>query len=63
MLELDAGVPKATAYRVVNELVSVGILREESIKVEGQKVWSSPAMTRALDEFAERAGRRRFGAS
>ena len=63
ILELDAGVPKATAYRVVNELVSVGILREESIKVEGQKVWSSPAMTRALDEFAERAGRRRFGAS
>lgn len=61
MLERNTGVARATAYRIVDELVNAGILREENIKVRGQKVWSSPAMLKALDDFAERAGRRQFG--
>ena len=60
MLESETGVAKPTGDRMVTELGSQAILREEKTKVRGQKVWSSPAMTRALDEFAERAGRRRL---
>ena len=59
MLEEHASVSKATAYRIVDSLVEAKILREEK-KVRGQKVWSSPGILKALDEFAKRAGRRRF---
>ena len=62
MVENIAGISKATAYRTVDSLTEAGLLREErSIKVRGQKVWVVPAVVRALDDFAERAGRRTFG--
>lgn len=62
MVESIAGISKATAYRTVESLTQAGLLKEErSIKVRGQKVWVVPAVVRALDEFAERAGRRNFG--
>lgn len=60
MLERGSGVSVATAYRTVDYLVEAGILREES-KVAGQKTWSCPALLEALDAFAARAVRRRFG--
>lgn len=64
MLESIGGVPKATAYRTVDELTTVGLIRHErSVKVKGQKVWVVPAVLTALDEFAERAGRRTYGSS
>ena len=62
MVENIAGISKATAYRTVNSLTEAGLLQEErSIKVRGQKVWVVPAVVKALDDFAERAGRRNFG--
>ncbi|WP_016996699.1 Fic family protein [Kocuria atrinae] len=62
MVENIAGISKATAYRTVDSLTEAGLLREErSIKVRGQKVWVVPAVVSALDDFAERAGRRHFG--
>lgn len=62
MVENIAGISKATAYRTVDSLTEAGMLREErSIKVRGQKVWVVPAVVRALDDFAARAGRRNFG--
>lgn len=62
MVENIAGISKATAYRTVDSLTEAGLLREErSVKVRGQKVWVVPAVVRALDDFAERAGRRNFG--
>ncbi|MGU3434818.1 Fic family protein [Actinomycetes bacterium M1A6_2h] len=64
MLESIGGVPKATAYRTVDQLTTVGLIRHErSVKVKGQKVWVVPAVLTALDEFAERAGRRTYGPS
>ena len=62
MVENLAGISKATAYRTVDALTDAGLLRQEpSIKVRGQKVWVVPAVVKALDDFAERAGRRTFG--
>lgn len=62
MVENLAGIPKATAYRTVDALTDAGLLRREpSIKVRGQRVWVVPAVVEALDDFAERAGRRTFG--
>lgn len=59
MLEDVGGVPKATAYRTVQDLTASGLLRQEpSVKVHGQTVWVVPAVLQALDEFADRAGRR-----
>jgi len=54
---VDAGIPLPTAYRQVERLASAGILREEH-KIHGQRVWSVPAVLKALDDFAARAGRR-----
>ena len=39
-------------------MVELQILREERVKIQGQKVWTVPALNRALDDFAARAGRR-----
>lgn len=52
-----AGIPRATAYRLVASLVEAGILRSEG-KVHGREAWSVPPLTQALDDFAARAGRR-----
>lgn len=59
MLEEHAGVARSTTYRIIDSLVETGILRREQ-KVRGQNAWSAPALTEALDAFAQRAGRRRF---
>ncbi|WP_312797388.1 hypothetical protein [Kocuria sp.] len=62
MVENLAGISKATAYRTVDALTDAGLLRQEpSIKVRGQKAWVVPAVVKALEDFAERAGRRTFG--
>lgn len=62
MVENLAGITRATAYRTIDSLTNAGLLREErSIKVRGQKVWVVPAIVKALDDFAERAGRRNYG--
>ncbi|WP_030015671.1 Fic family protein [Curtobacterium sp. S6] len=58
MVEDLAHVSKPTAYRTVQELVERGLLREENAKVSGSTVWTAPRILRALDDFAERAGRR-----
>ena len=49
---------KASVYRLLNRMVELQILREERVKIQGQKVWTVPALNRALDDFAARAGRR-----
>ncbi|MDR2975050.1 MAG: Fic family protein [Propionibacteriaceae bacterium] len=54
---IRAGISVTTAYRIVNRLVSAGLVREER-KIGGQKVWSVPGVFRALDAFAQVAGRR-----
>lgn len=62
MVENRAGISKATAYRTVDALTDAGLLRQEpSIKVRGQKAWVVPAVVKALEDFADRAGRRTFG--
>ncbi|MDR2929447.1 MAG: Fic family protein [Propionibacteriaceae bacterium] len=53
----EAGVPVATAYRIVERLVAAGVLRQER-KIGGQRVWSAPGVFQALDRFAQAAGRR-----
>ena len=49
---------RASAYRLLNRMVELQILCEERVKIQGQKVWTVPALNRALDNFAARAGRR-----
>ena len=49
---------RASAYRLLKSMVELQILREERVKIQGQKVWTVPALNRALDDFAARAGRR-----
>ena len=49
---------RASAYRLLNRMVELQILREERVKIQGQKVWTVPALNHALDDFAARAGRR-----
>ncbi|SMF27234.1 hypothetical protein [Kocuria marina] len=62
MVENLAGISKATAYRTVDALTDAGLLRQEpSIKVRGQKAWVVRAVVKALEDFADRAGRRTFG--
>ena len=51
------GVALPTAYRLIDRFLNAGLLREEH-KIQGQRVWSAPAVLRALDDFAARAGRR-----
>ena len=51
------GVPTTSAYRMIDRLVDQGILRVEQ-KIKGQAVWSVKALTQALDDFTDRAGRR-----
>lgn len=51
------GVPTSSAYRLIDKFVDQGILRVEQ-KIKGQAVWSVKALTKALDDFAYRAGRR-----
>ncbi|MDR0958881.1 MAG: Fic family protein [Propionibacteriaceae bacterium] len=53
----DAGIALPTAYRIIERLLAAGLLREER-KLHGSQVWSVPAVFRALDAFAQRAGRR-----
>lgn len=54
------GIPKASAYRLIDKLEQQKLLRREP-KIRGQSVWSVPALTRALDAFARRAARRTAG--
>lgn len=58
MVEDLANVSKPTAYRTLRELVEGGLLREEKAKAFGSTVWTAPRILRALDDFADRAGRR-----
>ncbi|OYO22193.1 fic protein [Enemella dayhoffiae] len=58
MLTDLAGVSTPTAYRTVDGLAEAGFLSLENAKVNGQKVWTVPAVLGALDRFAARAGRR-----
>lgn len=58
MVERHAGVSRATAYRTVEGLERVGLLRLEREKIRGQRVWTVPLVAQALDDFARRAGRR-----
>ena len=34
-------------YRLLNRMVELHILREERVKIQGQKVWTVPALNRA----------------
>ncbi len=52
-----AGIAPPTAYWNIANLVELGLLRKER-KIRGQQVWSAPAVFKALDAFAARAGRR-----
>ncbi|QMS56230.1 hypothetical protein RGB72_09505 [Glutamicibacter protophormiae] len=62
--DIDGYIAAPTAYRTVDDLTTAGLVcHEPSVKVEGQKIWMVPAVLTALDEFAERAGRRTYGSS
>ena len=58
MVEEHTQGSRASVYRLLNRMVELQILREERVKIQGQKVWTVPALNRALDNFAARAGRR-----
>lgn len=58
MVEEHTQGSRASVYRLLNRMVELQILREERVKIQGQKVWTVPALNRALDDFAARAGRR-----
>lgn len=58
MLIETAGVTAPTAYRTADALTRAGVLQAENRRAGGQRVWTVPAVLRALDRFAERAGRR-----
>ena len=58
MVEEHTQGSRASVYRLLNRMVELHILREERVKIQGQKVWTVPALNRALDDFAARAGRR-----
>ena len=58
MMEEHTQGSRASVYRLLNRMVELHILREERVKIQGQKVWTVPALNRALDDFAARAGRR-----
>lgn len=58
MVEEHTQGSRASVYRLLNRMVELQILREERVKIQGQKVWTVPALNRALDDFATRAGRR-----
>ena len=58
MVEEHTRGSRASVYRLLNRMVELQILREERVKIQGQKVWTVPALNRALDDFAARAGRR-----
>lgn len=51
------GIPSSSAYKILGKFESAGILKVEQ-KIRGQRVWSVPGLTNALDNFARRAGRR-----
>ena len=58
MVEEHTQGSRASVYRLLNRMVKLQILREERVKIQGQKVWTVSALNRALDDFAARAGRR-----
>lgn len=58
MVEEHTQGSRASVYRLLNRMVELQILREERVKIQGQKVWTVPALNRALDDLAARAGRR-----
>jgi len=58
MVEEHTQGSRASVYRLLNRMVELQILREERVKIQGQKVWTVPALNRALDDFAARTGRR-----
>ncbi len=58
MVEEHTQGSRASVYRLLNRMVELQILRGERVKIQGQKVWTVPALNRALDDFATRAGRR-----
>ena len=45
MVEEHAGF-RASAYRLLNRMVELQILREERVKIQGQKVWTVPLSNR-----------------
>ncbi|WP_081745014.1 Fic family protein [Arthrobacter sp. H14] len=57
MVAAETGVSTATAYRTVERLVELEILKPAG-SVKGSKVWVAPDIVEALDAFAIRAGRR-----
>lgn len=57
MVSEETGVSTATAYRTVERLVELGILKPTGT-IKGSKVWVAPDIVEALDAFAIRAGRR-----
>ena len=56
---VQRSVPTASAYRILDRLQEAGVVRCEG-PIRGSMVWTVPALTDALDRFAERAGRRTF---
>lgn len=55
----DRGVPLSSAYRILDRLVAVGVIRPEK-PIHGVTVWTVRGLTDALDRFAARAGRRTY---
>ena len=56
-ISVGYGIPLATVYRVFERWEDSGLLKTER-KLGGVQVWSVPKVTKVLDEFAARAGRR-----
>ena len=57
MLIEITGQSSSAAYRNISALEAAGVLKPSS-HIKGRKVWISPAVITALDEFALRAGKR-----
>ncbi|HEV2088463.1 MAG TPA: Fic family protein [Cryptosporangiaceae bacterium] len=56
------GATSANTHRAIRQLVDAGVLVEFSGKRRNRR-WQAPEVLRALDDFAERAGRRRLAGS
>lgn len=61
MLAEYAGLSTATSYRAIERLQEAGILAPAG-KIKGISIWVAPDILAALDNFADRAGRRSWSA-
>lgn len=57
LVQRELGATSANAQRALRQLAEAGVITEISGR-RRDRLWQAPAVLRALDDFAERAGRR-----